>query len=116
MNHVVDITKSVSLSDKQFYLVVGCFDTCIADIKPYRVQYMILMPRDLSLQFYELRYAAMPGPFDPGNEFLLRFIGVIDLEDQPQLFFKTSAPIRNPVPLTKHGIPRTFLPEFKSPV
>ena len=102
MNHVVDITKSVGLSDKQFYLVVGCFDTRIADIKPYRVQYMILMPHDLSLQFYELRYAAMPGPFDPGNEFLLRFIGIIDLEDQPQLFFKKICPVQLIVRLGDH--------------
>ena len=49
MNHVVDITKSVSLSDNHFYLVVGCFDTRDADIKPYRVQDMVLMPHDLSL-------------------------------------------------------------------
>ena len=94
VNHVVDITKSVSLSDKQFYLVIGCFDTRVTDIKPYRVQDMILMPHDLSLQFYELRYAAMPGPLNPGNELLLCFIDVIDLEDQPQLFFQKICPIK----------------------
>ena len=33
----------------------------------------------------------MPAPFNPGNEFLLRFIDVIDLEDQPQLFFRRYA-------------------------
>ena len=27
VNHIVDITKSVGLSDEQFYLVVGCFDS-----------------------------------------------------------------------------------------
>ena len=49
MNHVINISESVCLSDQQFYLVVGCFDTRVTDIKPYRVQDMILMPHDLSL-------------------------------------------------------------------
>ena len=94
MNHVVNITKSICLPDKQFYLVVSCFDTGIADIKPYRVQDMILMPYDLALQFYELRDAAVAGPFDPVNEFFLSFIGTIDLKDQPEFLFEQVCPVQ----------------------
>ncbi len=94
MNYVVNITKSICLSDKRFYLVVSCFDTGITDIKPYRVQDMIFMPHDLSLQFYELRDTSVAGPFAPGNEFFLDFIDIIDLKDQSEFLFKKICPVQ----------------------
>lgn len=38
--HVLDAAKSICLPDDQLDLAVGCFDPCVAPVKPYGVQSM----------------------------------------------------------------------------
>jgi len=76
----LDIAKAVSITDDQLDLIIGRFYPCVTHAESYGVQYVVLMPFNLFIQFLEGSNSAMTGSPKPTFQFRLSFFGILEFK------------------------------------
>ena len=99
----MDIAKAVSLTHDQLDLFIGRFYPRVTHAESYGVQYVVLMPFNLFIQFLEGRNSAMTGPPKPAFQFSLSLCSIFVFEEQTQVFLQTVSSIKPFIVLCYHG-------------
>ena len=79
IDQILDIAKAVCFADDKLNLVVGSFNSGIAHPKAYGIQYMILVPFYLLVEFIHSRNTAVRCPPQPMFQLDLCFAQVFQI-------------------------------------
>ena len=80
IDHIADVSEPVGLANNELDLVVGSLYSCVAYAQSDRVKDMLPVTTNLACQFTDGGDAAMACPPEPGLQFFLCFLNIIQFQ------------------------------------